>query len=185
MLGLKIFSIYLYLKYELSFKSDWNLVSIPCKDYSISSARDVYSYVYVYDPIESSYKTININQANEIGKRGFWIYAYRDTTLEINGNQPLSPEDISLIAKKPNLIPVPKNGIKLMSQKGNCNLIKFYYYNSTDQTWYKWNATNGEYSKYNQDKKRYELVKVDNNPSTQEGLAIFIYTENECSFSSR
>jgi len=169
------------LSTSLNLKSGWNLISFPFVDYVISQMKDVHPYVYTYNPITSSYEQIDIAKAS--GK-GFWVYASKDTAIEIMGTQSLYPENISLVANKPNLIPIPKDGLKVISQKGNCKITKFYYYNSTDQTWYRWNATNGEYSKFNYEKKLYELVKIDKDPFIPEGLAIFIYTENDCRLSS-
>jgi hypothetical protein len=150
-------------------------------DYVISQMRDFYSYVYIYNSLTFSYEQVEITMAS--GK-GFWVYAYKDTTIEIMGTQFLYPENISLIANKPNLIPVPKDGLRVISQRGNCKITKFYYFNSTDQAWYKWNATNGEYSRFNADKNIYEVVKINKDPFIPEGLAIFLYTENDCRLSS-
>jgi hypothetical protein len=166
---------------SISLKTGWNLISFPFVSYTISQMKDVYSYVYIYNPLTFSYEQIDITKAS--GK-GFWAFASKDATIEIMGTQALYPENISLMANKPNLIPIPKDGLKVISQKGNCKITKFYYFNSTDQTWYKWDAMNGEYSRFNSDKKAYEVVKIDADPFIPEGLAIFLYTENDCRLSS-
>jgi len=166
---------------SIPIKAGWNLVSFPLLYYDIVDFKYVSPSVYIYNPETSSYNKVNISDAS--GK-GFWVYAYKDTTIEIMGTQSLYPENISLIANKPNLIPVPKGGLRVISQRGNCKITKFYYFNSTDQAWYKWNATNGEYSRFNTDKNIYEVVKIDTDPFIPEGLAIFLYTENDCRLSS-
>jgi hypothetical protein len=166
---------------SIPLKGGWNLISLPLSDYTISEISNIYPYIYVYNPATSSYEQIDITKAS--GK-GFWVYAFKDTTIEIMGTEPLYPENISLVANKPNLVPIPKDGLKVISQKGNCKITKFYYFNSTDQAWYRWNATSGEYSRFNPEKKAYEVVKIDKDPFIPEGLAIFLYTENDCRLSS-
>jgi hypothetical protein len=169
------------LSTSLSLKSGWNLISFPFVDYVISQMKDVYPSVYSYDPATSSYEKVEITKTR---RKGFWVYAFKDTSIEIMGTQALYPENISLIANKPNLIPIPKDGLRVVSQRGSCKIIKFHYFNSTDQAWYRWNATSGEYSRFNPDKKAYEVVKIDKDPFIPEGLAIFLYTENDCKLSS-
>jgi len=104
---------------SLSLKNGWNLISFPFVDYVISQMKDVYPPVYSYNPATSSYEQLDITKTS--GK-GFWVYASKDTTIEIVGTQALYPENISLVANKPNLIPIPKDGLKVISQKGNCKI---------------------------------------------------------------
>jgi len=137
--------------------------------------------VYTFNPLTSSYDLVNISEA--CGK-GFWIYAHKDTSLEVLGTQLLTAKDISLIGNRNNLIAIPKGGLRINSQKGNCKLSRFYYYNSTDNTWYRWNATTNEYSRYNAERNTYQLLRVDSDPFIPEGLAVFVYTENDCRFAS-
>jgi hypothetical protein len=167
--------------FSLQLKKGWNLISFPFVSYDISEMKNVNPTVYIFDLETSSYKQIDITRAS--GK-GFWVYAFQDTKIVVDGADSLYPEQISLIANKPNLIPIPANGLRVNSQKGNCKITKFHYYNSTDQTWYQWNAGNREYSKYNMEKKAYEVVRVDEDPFIPEGAAIFLYVENNCRLAS-
>jgi hypothetical protein len=162
---------------SIPVKAGWNLISFPFVDYRIIEAKDVNSLVYVYNPETSSYEQLDISK---VSGKGFWAYAYKDTNILVEGSIPLTADSISLVANKPNLIAIPKNGLYVNSQKGNCIIARFYYFNSTDKSWYRWDAKTKEYSRYNESKKAYEVVRIDSNPFIQEGSAIFLYSENDC-----
>jgi hypothetical protein len=162
---------------SIPIKAGWNLISFPFVDYKIIEAKDVNSLVYVYNPETSSYEQLDISK---VSGKGFWAYAYKDTNILVEGSVPLTADSISLVANKPNLIAIPKNGLYVNSQKGNCIITKFYYFNSTDKSCYRWDAKTKEYSRYNESKKAYEVLRIDSNPFIQEGSAIFLYSENDC-----
>jgi len=57
--------------------------------------------LYIYNLEASSYKKVNIS--GDSGK-GFWVYVYKCTTISIEESTPLKAENISLLAKRSNLL---------------------------------------------------------------------------------
>lgn len=170
--------------FVLNLKRGWNMVSIPFKEYEIVYVdQDIVRTVFYYNASGNKYETADLKDAK---LKGFWAYSFsNDKKIFVNGKVKFAPWEIQLYANlsrkdTPNLIPIPKEGIHLNSERGDCEITRFYYYNTTENTWYKWNATSGEYLRYNPQSKSYELVKIDNDPFIEEGKSIFLFIKNNC-----
>jgi len=175
-------------EYNLTLKRGWNLVSFPFKEYTlVSIPQSVYPMVYSYNSVEGTYEIFNLTtEYKKLRLRGFWVYSFEDNQrIVISGSEPFSSSEINLYANlsradTPHQIAIPIKGIYLNSEKGSCEITRFYYWNSSDNTWYKWNATTGEYSRYNSEKKAYELIRVDRDPFIASGVSIFLYVRKNC-----
>jgi hypothetical protein len=170
--------------FVLNLKRGWNMVSIPFKEYEIVSVdQDIVRTVFYYNASGNKYETVDIRDAK---LKGFGAYSFsNDKKIFVNGKVRFAPWEIPLYANlsrkdTPNQIPIPKEGIYLNSEREDCEITRFYYYNTTENTWYKWNATSGEYLRYNPQSKSYELVKIDNDPFIEEGKSIFLFIKNNC-----
>ena len=170
--------------FVLNLKRGWNMVSIPFKEYEIVSVDpDIVRTVFYYNASGNKYETVDIKDAK---LKGFWAYSFsNDKKIFVNGKVRFASWEIPLYANlsrkdTPNLIPILKEGIYLNSEREDCEITRFYYYNTTENTWYKWNATSGEYLRYNPQSKSYEPVKIDNDPFIEEGKSIFLFIKNNC-----
>jgi len=175
-------------EYTITLKRGWNLISFPFKRYTlVSVSQSVYPIVYSYNSVEERYEMFNLaTEYEKLRLRGFWVYSFDDNQrIVISGSEPFSPFEINLYANlsrtdTPNQIAIPIRGIRLNSEKGSCEITRFYYWNSSDNTWYKWNATTGEYSRYNSERGVYEFIKVDRDPFISAGVSIFLYVRKNC-----
>jgi len=175
-------------EYTVTLNRGWNLVSFPFKKYIlISVSQSVYPTVYSYNSVEGRYEVFNLaTEYEKLRLRGFWVYSFEDNQhIVISGSEPFLSFEINLYANlsrtdTPNQIAIPIRGIRLNSEKGSCEITRFYYWNSSDNTWYRWNATTGEYSRYNSEKRIYELIKVDKDPFIASGVSIFLYVRKNC-----
>jgi hypothetical protein len=176
------------IEYTLTLKKGWNLVSIPFKEYEIASVdNSVYPKVYWYNPLDNNYEIYDIrNESKKLQLKGFWVYSFEnDQKIVLKGSESFSSSEINLYASPsmettPNLISIPYRGMYLASEKGNCEITHFYYWNTSERTWYKWNATTGDILKYNYEKAIYELVGNNPNPLISDGMSIFLYVKNQC-----
>ena len=178
----------LLIEYTLTLKKGWNLVSIPFKEYEIASVdKSVYPKVYWYNPLENKYEIYDIKgDYKKLQLKGLWIYSFEDNQkVTILGTSFFSSSEIPLYFSPsglttPNQIAIPYKGIYLTSEKGDCVITHFYYWNTSESTWYKWNATTGEYLRYNYEKNIYEVVGNNPNPFISDGMSIFLYVKNQC-----
>ena len=174
-------------KYVLRLKKGWNMVAIPYKKYRIAEKSDkVYSVIYSWDPAAEKFKTDKIEKGKTLAFSSTWIYSFVDGgTVVIEGEEKFTKRDISLNALStkidtPNQLGVPEN-IHLISERGNCEITRFYYWSPEEGTWYKWNATTKMLLRYNFDTKMYENVGEDPDPLLSAGSAVYIYVKHPCS----
>jgi hypothetical protein len=161
-------------RYELILKEGWNLVSIPFKKFEIVQiGKEIDPFVGTLNPSAYSdpvrrYDMLDIRArefAEELKSRGFWIFSGKDNEkIVIKGVEELEASEIALYAdpSKPytlDQIAIPKGGLHVMSQKGDCEIVAFYHYDATEKNWYKWDATSKEYLKWNDAARKYEAVK--------------------------
>jgi hypothetical protein len=165
----------------------WNMISFPFSD-AVLKIEDIKlakckirKYAYAWNASLEKYERFTIFDERLRG-RGFWVYSYNKCDLPVHGKNNLEAEEIVLLNKSKNQIPIPEEGLPLLEAKGNCEFINFTYWNASEQATYFWNASTHEFWKYNTTSKKYDIfVKVLDHPFFGKGESAFVYVKEGCS----
>lgn len=186
------FKVELILSAIVSLEKGWNLISYPFKDPFFKPEEvcaSIKKYVWVYDAEKKKFERILLLETKRAIGKGVWVKTTEPCELKVYGSIKLEAEDLKLVGPKekpdaPNLIAIPYDGMRVVEERGDCELTRFYYWNASDRAWYKYNFTSQEFLKYNREAKKFELIKIEPNPYLPMGLGVWLFTRNSCQLGS-
>jgi hypothetical protein len=148
----------------------WNLVSLGGNKVvkfqnNQCGSQKLISFVYMQNDQKyvSLVKAMNLlgnDFTDFISRHAFWVYSYKDCSLEVQVEKDVSYRDLSM-DNKWNLLPITQDmiGKSFDTLDHNCNIQKIYMWNSDSQ---QWKAISESYIFQQSDQYSGMIVKTDN-----------------------
>lgn len=152
-------AVNLYDNTTVNLYTGWNVLSIPYKDFTISSTSCSIKLIYHYNSGDKSYYKLD-SIADAIAGLGYWIYVDQDCSIGFNGQKKVLLSDLGddfdgTLYKGWNQIGGRTDVIDLIEKKEDCSIKGIYVFDSKE--------------------KKYSQVS-----NIEAGKAYFVYSENDC-----